>query len=179
MTELELYQKQATHIEVISGQLEHQKTTQIIKERALWCAGVSLEPVPFLDMVVILPLHIKMVLDIGEVYGFLVSKERAKEIALELAGTLALNYAARVATRSALKVIPVVGAVLNAPMVYASTYALGALAERYFRARRPELPPLETSQDLTTSIVNQGKQLAQGLDWKALLRLLEKSMKKG
>jgi uncharacterized protein (DUF697 family) len=178
MNELELYLAPVTSVTVANGNLEHEETMRIIKERSLWCAGVSLEPVPFLDLAVILPLHIKMVIDIGETYGFGLSRERAKEIALELAGTIALNYAARLATRSAMKAIPIFGAVLNAPLVYTSTYALGVVAERYFRARRPELPALENTQTLSQSIIEQGKEMAQGLDWKQLLRMLEKSRKK-
>ncbi|MEY4532212.1 MAG: hypothetical protein RLZZ156_2935 [Deinococcota bacterium] len=178
MNELELYQTTVTSVTVANGSLEHEETVRIIKERALWCAGVSLEPVPFLDLAVILPLHVKMVWDIGKAYGFALTRERAKEIALELAGTVALNYATRLATRSAMKAIPFFGAVLNAPLVYASTYALGVVAERYFRARRPELPALENTQTLSQSIIEQGKQMAQGLDWKELLRMLEKSRKK-
>ena len=178
MNELELYQPTVTSVIVANGNLEHEETKRIIKERALWCAGVSLEPVPFLDLAIILPLHIKMVLDIGEAYGFKLSRERAKEIALELAGTVALNYATRLVTRSAMKAIPFFGAVLNAPLVYASTHTLGVVAERYFRARRPELPALDSQQTLSQTMIEQGKQMAQGLDWKELLRMLEKSRKK-
>jgi uncharacterized protein (DUF697 family) len=174
MTELELYRPEVVSVKVPDGTSEHLESQRIIRERALWCAGVSLEPVPFLDLAVILPLHIKMVLDIGLLHGFQINRERAKEIALELAGTVALNYATRLATRSALKAIPIIGAALNAPMVYASTFALGTLAERYFRARRPELPALDQKTELSQSLLEQGKNLAKTMDWREILRMLEK-----
>ncbi len=174
MTELELHRSEAISVEVPDGTAEHLESQRIIRERALWCAGVSLEPVPFLDLAVILPLHIKMVLDIGQIHGFQINRERAKEIALELASTVALNYATRLASRSALKAIPLIGAALNAPMVYASTFALGTVAERYFRARRPELPLLSQKIELTQSLLEQGKTLAKTMDWREILRMLER-----
>jgi uncharacterized protein (DUF697 family) len=176
MTELELYQAPNVQVPVPSGVAEHQACERLIRERALWCAGVSLEPVPFLDLLAILPMHIKMVVDIGKVYGFEMTKERAKEIALELAGTLAINYASRVATRSILKAVPMLGSLVNTPMVYATTYTLGMLAERYFRARRPELPPIEGK--ITQDLVSQAKQMALQLDWREMLRGFEKMRKK-
>jgi uncharacterized protein (DUF697 family) len=176
MSQLEVYQAPSVQVPVPNGAAEHETCQRLIQERALWCAGISLEPVPFLDLVAILPMHVKMVLDIGKIYGFELSKDRAKEIVLELAGTLAINYAARVATRSLLKAVPILGGLVNTPMVYATTYTLGMLAERYFRARRPEIPPLEArvSQDL----LSQVKTLAQQLDWREMLRSFEKIRKK-
>lgn len=176
MTELEVYKPNPTIIQVPTGEVEHAQTRRIISERAALCAGVSLEPVPLLDLAIILPLHIKMVLDIGKVYGFELSKDRAKEIALELASTIALSYATRVVARSALKVIPVVGALLNAPMVFASTYAIGTLAENYFRTRRPELPPLEPSDH--KNWLEQAKMAVGTIKWQDFLRNLEKSRRK-
>jgi uncharacterized protein (DUF697 family) len=173
---IEVYQAPSVQVPVPTGAAEHQACERLIRDRAMWCAGVSLEPVPLLDLAVILPIHIKMVLDIGKLYGFEITKDRAKEIALELAGTVALNYAARLATRSALKAIPVLGALVNAPIVYATTYTLGLLAERYFRARRPELPALESK--LQQDLVAQAKTIAGQLDWKELLRAFEKARKK-
>jgi uncharacterized protein (DUF697 family) len=176
MSQLEVYQAPTVQIPVLTGAAEHQACERLIRERALWCAGVSLEPVPFLDLLAILPMHMKLVLDIGKIYGFVLSKDRAKEIVLELAGTLAINYASRVATRSILKAVPVLGSLVNTPMVYATTYTLGLLAERYFRARRPEMPALEDK--LSQDLFSQAKTLAQQLDWRELLRGLEKARKK-
>jgi uncharacterized protein (DUF697 family) len=176
MSQLEVYQTPSVQVPIVSGVAEHQACERLIRERALWCAGVSLEPVPFLDLLAILPMHVKMVLDIGKIYGFELNKDRAKEIVFELAGTLAINYAARIATRSILKAVPVLGSLVNTPMVYATTYTLGLLAERYFRARRPEMPALEGK--LSQDLLSQAKTLAQQLDWRELLRGLEKARKK-
>ncbi|MFN3266214.1 MAG: YcjF family protein [Deinococcales bacterium] len=175
MSEIKIYKAPHTQVPILTGAAEHEACGRLIRDRALWCAGVSLEPVPFLDLAVILPIHIKMVLDIGKIYGFDVTRERAKEIALELMGTIALNYAARVATRGAMKAVPVLGALVNAPIVYATTLTLGGLAERYFRARRPELPALEVK--LQQELLANAKSAAKQLDWRTILRGLAKNKK--
>ncbi len=173
--EMQLRQDPVVTVEVIDGLAQHEAVQRLIRERALLCSGIALEPIPFLDLAIILPIHVKMVFDIGAIYGFEMSQERAKEIALELAGTVAINYAARVATRSALKFVPGVGSILASPLMYGTTFALGTVAERYFRSRRPELPPIEARE--SASLLEQGKRLAQSLstdDWRRLLGLLRK-----
>jgi uncharacterized protein (DUF697 family) len=173
--ELQLHPDPVITVGTENGSREHEAVQRLIRERALLCSGIALEPIPFLDLAIILPIHVKMVFDIGGIYGFELSTERAKEIALELAGTVAINYAARVATRSALKFVPVAGSLLASPLMYGTTFALGNLAERYFRSRRPELPALEAKE--SQSLIEQGKRLAQSLstdDWRRLLGLLRK-----
>jgi uncharacterized protein (DUF697 family) len=172
---LELHPNPVITVGTSTGSQEHETAQRLIRERALLCSGIALEPIPFLDLAIILPVHIKMVFDIGKVYGFELTTERAKEIVFELAGTVAINYAARVATRSALKFVPGVGSLLASPLMYGTTFALGNLAERYFRSRRPELPALEAKE--AQSLLDQGKRLAQSLsvdDWRRLLGLLRK-----
>jgi uncharacterized protein (DUF697 family) len=170
---LEPYQDKTVTIAVSDGTLEREAVDKIVRERATLCAAVALEPVPLLDLAIVLPLHLQMIVQIGKVYGFQLSKERAKEIVVEFASAIAVTYATRTAARSVLKFVPILGPVLNAPMVFTSTYALGMLAERYFRARRADLPPLEKleAQKLAREFLEQGKKTFQGVrleDWKRI-----------
>jgi uncharacterized protein (DUF697 family) len=180
---LEPYQDKTISLPVSDGTAERAAVDEIVRGRAALCAAVALEPIPLLDLAIVLPLHLQMVVQIGKVYGFQLSKERAKEIVLEFGGTVALTYATRTAARSVLKFIPVLGPVLNAPIVFTSTYALGMLAERYFRARRADLPPLEKleAQKLAREFIAQGKKAFHGVrleDWKRVAQgLLTKKTK--
>jgi uncharacterized protein (DUF697 family) len=143
---LEPYEPKTTVVAVSDGTQERAEVEALVRARAALCAAVALEPVPLLDLAIVLPLHLQMVVQIGKVYGFDLSTTRAKEIVLELGSAVALTYATRTATRSVLKLVPVLGPVLNAPIVFTGTYALGMLAQTYFRARRADLPPLERNE---------------------------------
>lgn len=143
---LEPYQDTTLSLPVSDGSSERREVEALVRQRATLCAAIALEPVPLLDLAIVLPLHLEMVVKIGKIYGFDLSTARAREIALEFSGTVALTYATRTAARSVLKLIPVLGPVLNAPIVFTSTYTLGMLTERYFRARRSDLPKLEQKE---------------------------------
>jgi uncharacterized protein (DUF697 family) len=170
---LEPYRDTTVTIPVTDGTREHAKVESLVRQRAALCAAVALEPIPLLDLAIVLPLHLEMIVQIGNIYNFELSKERAKEIALEFGAAVAMTYATRTAARSLLKFVPILGPVLNAPMVYTGTYALGMLAERYFRARRADLPPLEKGevQKLAQEFVTQGKKTFRHVrleDWKRI-----------
>ena len=143
---LEKYEDTTLNLPVSDGSSERREVEALVRQRAGLCAAIALEPVPLLDLAIVLPLHLEMVVKIGKIYGFELSTARAKEIVLEFGGAVALTYATRTAARSLLKFIPVLGPVLNAPMVFTSTYTLGMLSERYFRARRNDLPKLERKE---------------------------------
>ena len=143
---LEPYQDTTVTVPVSDGSHERREVEALVRQRAALCAAIALEPVPLLDLAIVLPLHLEMVVKIGKIYSFELSTARAREIVLEFGGAVALTYATRTAARSLLKFIPVLGPVLNAPMVFTSTYTLGMLTERYFLARRTDLPKLERKE---------------------------------
>ncbi len=176
---LEPYRDTTVTISVSDGSREHEEVETLVRNRAALCAAVALEPIPLLDLAIVLPMHLDMVVQIGKVYGFELTRERAKEIALEFGGAAFMTYATRTAARSLLKFVPVLGPVLNAPMVFTGTYALGMLAERYFRARRADLPRLERVevQKLAQEFVAQGKKTFQNVrleDWRRVASALLK-----
>lgn len=174
--ELQPYQSPtAIVIETPSGDLERERSAQLTQNAALLTAAISAEPLPWVDLVAIVPLQVKLVTDIGAVHGFSMSPQRARQILLELGGTLAYAWAARQVTRGILKIaMPVLGGLLNAPLMYANTYTLGHLAERYFRAQRGDLPPLsdEAKAEWSKTLLNEGRKLAARFTMDDLRRAL-------
>ncbi|RJF73902.1 DUF697 domain-containing protein [Deinococcus cavernae] len=115
---------------------------QVIKSAAMLSGAVSVEPIPFADILLITPVQVKMVLHIGKIYGFDITPERAAEIAQELGATVAYGLAARQVMRGLAKMaLPVIGGLITAPAVYGWTFALGRLAQNYFERKRAGLPP--------------------------------------
>jgi uncharacterized protein (DUF697 family) len=175
--ELQPYQPpDAVILEIATGKREREQAAQTTQNAALLTAAIAAEPLPWLDLIAIIPLQVKLVADIGKIYGFQLTPERSKQIVLELGGALAYAWAARQVTRGLLKVaMPVLGGLLNAPLAYASTYTLGHLAERYFRAGRGDLPPLSTEAraEWSKTLLEEGKKLATRFTLEDLRRALE------
>jgi uncharacterized protein (DUF697 family) len=175
--ELQTYQPEVTVIELIGD--EHERARGVTERSSLWCAAVSIEPIPWLDLAVQLPIQLRMVMEIGKIYGFELNSNRAHKVLLELTGVVAYTYVTRSVARGFLKFVPVVGGLLNVPFTYAGTYALGHVAERYFRAKRQDLPPLSNTErrEWITSLSNEGKRIARQLkpeDFKRAFEILTK-----
>lgn len=173
--EMQPYQPEVTVIQLIGD--EHDRARHVTERSSLWCAAVAIEPIPWLDLAVQLPIQLRMVMEIGKIYGFELNSARAHKVLLELTGVVAYSYVTRNLARGFLKFVPVVGGILNAPITYAGTYALGHVAERYFRAKREDLPPLSSQErrEWLTSLTLEGKRIAQGLkpeDFKRVLEML-------
>ena len=56
------------------------------------CAGIAIQPIPFADAFVLTPVEMIMVMKIGHLYGFSISKERATSIVKELAGVVGMGW---------------------------------------------------------------------------------------
>jgi uncharacterized protein (DUF697 family) len=175
------YQSNVTVIDLLSD--EHERAKVVTERTSLWCAAISIEPVPWLDMAVQLPIQLRMVMEIGRIYGFELNSARASKILLELTSVVAYTYITRNLARGLLKFIPVAGGLLNAPIAYAGTYALGNVAERYFRAQRQDLPPLSSDEkrEWLTTLTNEGKKIAGQLkpeDFKRAFEVLARMRRK-
>jgi uncharacterized protein (DUF697 family) len=93
-------------------------------------------PVPGLAIatdLAIVALQVKLVRDIGQYWGHKVDKEAAKT----LLGGLGLGTGARIAVANLAKLVPVWGSAFGATSAFATTWALGKIANRYFERGRP------------------------------------------
>jgi uncharacterized protein (DUF697 family) len=90
-------------------------------------------PVPGLAIatdLAIVGLQVKLVRDVGQYWGHKVDKAAAKSL---LAG-LGLGTGARIAVSNLAKLVPVWGSAFGATTAFATTWALGKLANRYFES---------------------------------------------
>ena len=101
---------------------------RIVREAAGLAAAAGAEPVPFVDIPLVLAAQIRMVLRVAAIYGETLDAERAKEIIGAVMGGMLVRTAARQVAR----LVPVVGWVAAGGVAAAGTYALGRATIEYF-----------------------------------------------
>jgi uncharacterized protein (DUF697 family) len=126
-----------SHIEPITDPARRQ--TEIdsdVLKYSVMSAVLGAFPVPGLAIasdLAIVALQVKLVRDIGQYWGHKVDKEAAKT----LLGGLGLGTGARIAVSNLAKLVPVWGSAFGATSAFATTWALGKIANRYFERGRP------------------------------------------
>ncbi len=96
-------------------------------------AALTLIPIPLTEGLV-MPIHVGLVVAIGEIYGHQVSKSSGGDLVLRIGTTVGASFVTRqLATTVAKTLLPGLGGLIMAPFMYASTVAIGAVAESYFK----------------------------------------------
>jgi len=98
---------------------------------AILSAVLGAFPVPgiaILTDLAVIGLQVKLVRDIGQYHGHTVDKQAAKT----LLGALGVGTGVRLAVNNIAKLLPGWGSVVGASTSFASTFALGKIASRYF-----------------------------------------------
>ncbi len=93
-------------------------------------AAIGLLPIPGSDIVPLTTLQIALILKIAHVYGYDISKEKAKALII---ATLS-GQAGRTVFRQLAKLIPVIGSAVGAVIAGAFTYAIGMAMKKYFKS---------------------------------------------
>lgn len=93
-------------------------------------AVVSISPIPFSDVVLMLPIQTGMVMTIGHIYGRKVDKASARDLILELGATMGVGLLARQGLKA---LLPIVGALLTVVPAFAASWAMGRVAMEYFK----------------------------------------------
>lgn len=89
----------------------------------------------------IVALQLKLVRDVGQYWGHKVDKAAAKT----LLGGFGLGTGARIAVSNLAKLVPVWGSAFGATTAFATTWALGKIANRYFETgQKADLAQLKT-----------------------------------
>jgi len=96
-------------------------------------AAVTVLPIPGSELVAVMPIHVGMVVRVGEVYGVDVDRDSATHLILRIGATVGLSLlGSRVAATVGKTLLPFLGGLVSAPFMYASTIAIGRIAECYF-----------------------------------------------
>lgn len=98
-------------------------------------AGASLIPIPLVgETVAVVPIHVAMVLRLAEIYGVALERESALRLITKIATAAGMSY---VGTRLLIGLtkafIPVLPGLVGAPLVFAGTLGLGAVARAHLR----------------------------------------------
>jgi small GTP-binding protein len=109
-----------------------QAAKHIIRSTALWGLLLGTEPLPGLDLPVLLGMQARMILRIAAIYGEAFSAHHARELALSLAGSLTARYVGM----ELAKLVPGPGWLVSGAIGGLSTLAMGTAAEAYFKSGR-------------------------------------------
>jgi uncharacterized protein (DUF697 family) len=124
---------------VMNGDFEH--ATEEEKQRAVKdviqicstaAAAVTIQPIPFMDMVLLSPIQIALVQSIARVYGHSLDKKSV----LEILSTFGASLVTQGVIMSAAKFVPFIGWLVTTSMAYALTYAVGEVSDHYFKNGR-------------------------------------------
>lgn len=101
-----------------------------------WTMGAGLIPIPFVDLVAVSGVQLKMIKDMADIYDVKFSENRGKSIVSALLGSIVPNSLAAGGVGSLLKMIPFVGTVIGGISMSlfsgAATYAMGKVFIQHF-----------------------------------------------
>jgi small GTP-binding protein len=107
-----------------------QAADRVIRDAALIAGGIGLEPVPLLDVPLLLGHQVRMVLRIAAIYGESFNLRHARELIGTIAGGVGIRYLSEQAARF----LPGPGWLLAAGFASGGTFAIGKAAEAYFES---------------------------------------------
>ncbi|MCO5167440.1 MAG: SHOCT domain-containing protein [Planctomycetes bacterium] len=97
-------------------------------------AALTILPIPGSEIIGVMPLHVGMVVKIGHIYGVDLDRDSATQLIIRIGATVGLSLVgSRLATTAAKLILPGLGGLISAPFMYASTLAIGRVAECYFQ----------------------------------------------
>jgi uncharacterized protein (DUF697 family) len=117
---------------------KEQQARKIVKNYMWWSMGAGLIPVPFVDLVAVSGVQLKMLAEISKIYGVEFQESRGKALVASLIGYIVPSTMSFGSVGSLLKAIPLVGPLVGAPSMVlfcgASTWALGKVFIQHFES---------------------------------------------
>ncbi|MBF6591667.1 MAG: GTP-binding protein [Ktedonobacterales bacterium] len=111
-------------------QFRREAASKLTRTAMLVSLAAGLEPIPLIDIPILLSTQIRLVLRIAAVYGEPLKAEHARELMLTIAGGLALRYLAE----EVAKAVPFGGDLVSGAIAAAGTWAIGQVAMEYFES---------------------------------------------
>lgn len=114
----------------------HQLCRRLVGSAAILNAAIAAEPIPGLDIPLLLAAQVRMVLRIAAIYGESLSVRHARELLSTIAGGVALRYLAAQLG----KLVPGPGWLIGAAVTGLGTWAIGRVAMAYFESGKRLTP---------------------------------------
>ena len=109
-------------------QYRRRAANKLVRTATLVSLAAGLQPIPLVDIPILLSNQIRMTLRVAAVYGEPVTAQHLREIITTVAGGLTLRYLAE----ELAKVVPFGGDLVSGAIAAAGTYALGQVAIEYY-----------------------------------------------
>lgn len=110
-----------------------QEASKLSEKCAYAAAAVTMIPLPFTEQVAVIPIHVGMVVGLGHLYGFELTKDSASELLGRIGAAVGLSLIGSQAVATVAKfVLPIVGGFITAPFMFGSTLAIAGVARVYF-----------------------------------------------
>ena len=128
--------------------LDHMANAIIATNATAAAGAVLANPVPVSDWIVLVPLQIGMIIEIGAVYGKTIDRATAKETV----ATLGAGFAARTLFQGLISLLPGIKNVLGPPYAATATYGIGVAAKQYFKTgKAPSAEQIKTAVEAELS----------------------------
>ncbi|HEX6605759.1 MAG TPA: GTPase [Chloroflexia bacterium] len=101
---------------------------KVVRNSMIINGGIGAEPIPFIDLPLLLANQARMVLRIAAIYGEPFNVHHARELIGTIAGGLAFRYMAQQGAR----LVPTAGWAVSAGIAAIGTFAIGRVALEYF-----------------------------------------------
>jgi uncharacterized protein (DUF697 family) len=129
------------------GSLRHVTAQRLIRQSVVLSLAVSVEPLPLLDVTLLIGLHLHLLARLGALYG----KRVARQGQLELALTVVLGLVLRFGVQTALKFVPWAGWLLSGLVGASATWVIGQAALLHYEEKLKSLM-LSTPTDLLSQL---------------------------
>jgi uncharacterized protein (DUF697 family) len=112
---------------------KHPEVDSLVENCGYAAAALTILPIPGSEVLGVMPLHVGMVVGIAHHHDRKLTRESASALILQIAGMVGRSLiGSRVATTAAKFMLPGLGGLLAAPFMFASTVAIGAVADAFF-----------------------------------------------
>jgi len=114
------------------------EASRIISNYTGWSAASGLIPVPVLDVAAVAAVQVKMIIELGKLYGQTLSENAVTSVVAVVLGVLLPTGAANLATRFLWSSVPFVGFLSSVASLSAfsslASYVIGKVFVRYFES---------------------------------------------
>jgi len=122
-----------------SAERDHQQTQdreraadQLIERCGYAAAALALVPLPGTEIIAVMPVHVGMVVGLGALYDAPLDRDGAAELLVRVGGTVGASLiGTRLASTAAKTLLPGLGVLIAAPLLYATTLGLGAVVRAW------------------------------------------------